>query len=171
MRAVMEKWCAWLEVGTAAVQLGKARGLRVLATAGTTEGLELVRKLGADRVFNHREPDYQTAILVRSHLFPTLTCREDGIEAATEGKGGVDVIVEMLANVNLNSDLALLRQNGRVAIVGSRGAVEVDPRQTMAKETSIHGVALAACTKVPPQPLPSHPSTPTPPHSPLTATP
>src|SRR5438034_6888854 len=44
-------------VGTAAVQLARARGLRVFGTAGTEEGRELAREQGAHDVFDHRAPD------------------------------------------------------------------------------------------------------------------
>jgi NADPH2:quinone reductase len=115
-------------VGTAAVQLARARGLRVIATAGTDEGLALVRDLGAHDVVSHREAGY-----------------EDRIRALTGGRG-VDVIIEMLANVNLDRDLTLLAGRGRVAIVGNRGRIEIDPRQAMSRDAAIVGMALANTT-------------------------
>jgi len=48
----------------------------------------------------------------------------------------------MLANVNLDSDLKLLAENGRVVIIGSRGTIEIDPRDTMGKNASILGMSL-----------------------------
>ena len=48
----------------------------------------------------------------------------------------------MLANVNLQRDLDLLARHGRVIIVGNRGTIEINPRATMAKETSIIGCML-----------------------------
>ena len=69
-------------VGTAAVQLARARGLRVLGTAGSEEGRKLAREQGAHEVFDHRAPDHFEQIM-----------------NATNGRG-VDVIVELLANVN-----------------------------------------------------------------------
>ncbi|KAJ3595729.1 hypothetical protein NHX12_005032 [Muraenolepis orangiensis] len=113
-------------VGIAACQLGRSLGLRVLGTAGTTEGLDLVLQQGAHLVFNHREDDYTHKIL--------------------EATGGVDIIVEMLANVNLGRDLQVLTRGGRVAVVGSRGSVEINPRDIMAQESSIMGVALFFAT-------------------------
>uniref|UniRef100_A0A8D0GV61 Crystallin zeta n=1 Tax=Sphenodon punctatus TaxID=8508 RepID=A0A8D0GV61_SPHPU len=59
----------------------------------------------------------------------------------------IDVIIEMLANVNLGSDLQLLSHGGRVMIVGSRGPIEINPRDTMFKESSIRGVSLFSATK------------------------
>ncbi|XP_067384795.1 quinone oxidoreductase isoform X2 [Channa argus] len=64
---------------------------------------------------------------------------------ATGGKG-IDLIIEMLSNVNLSKDLQMLAYGGRVMIVGSRGPIEIDPRDTMFKESSITGVALYCAT-------------------------
>jgi NADPH2:quinone reductase len=55
----------------------------------------------------------------------------------------------MLANVNLNSDLQLLRSNvGRIVVVGNRGTIDINPRLLMAKETSICGVTLFSSSEV-----------------------
>ncbi|KAK6961114.1 quinone oxidoreductase, partial [Biomphalaria glabrata] len=111
-------------VGIAAVQIAKANGHLVIGTAGTKEGLDLVKKVGADFVFNHRQEGYL-----------------DEIQKATKG-AGVNVILEMLANVNLDKDLDLLAQRGRVVVVGCRDGIRIEPAKTMFKETSILGVAL-----------------------------
>lgn len=111
-------------VGIACVQFAAAHGCKVIGTAGTPRGLELVKAQGAQHVFNHREDGY--------------------IDAIAKLTGGVDVIIEMLANVNLDKDLSLLGKLGRVVIVGSRGRVEIDPRHTMGKESSILGMQLWA---------------------------
>jgi NADPH2:quinone reductase len=114
-------------VGSAAVQLARARGLTVFGTGGTERGRVAVLENGAHRVFDHRALGYT-----------------DEVMKATGGKG-VDVILEMLANVNLAKDLIMLAQHGRVIVVGSRGKIEIDPRDTMARETDIRGmVALNA---------------------------
>ena len=111
-------------VGTAAVQLARARGLRVFGTAGSDDGLKLAREQGAHEVFDHRAPDHFEQIM-----------------NATGGHG-VDVIVELLANVNLGKDLTILAKRGRVAIVGSRGRVEIDPRDTMQRDVDLRGMVL-----------------------------
>ena len=111
-------------VGTAAVQLARARGLRVLGTAGTDRGRELVREQGAHEVFDHRAPDYLARIL-----------------DATAGRG-VDVVLEMLANVNLGNDLTVLAARGRVVVIGNRGRVEIDARETMSRDADIRGMVL-----------------------------
>lgn len=111
-------------VGTAAVQLARARGLRVFGTAGSDEGRKLAREQGAHEVFDHRAPDHFEQIM-----------------KATGGHG-VDVIVELLANVNLGKDLTILAKGGRVAIIGSRGRVEIDPRDTMQRDVDLRGMVL-----------------------------
>lgn len=59
------------------------------------------------------------------------------------------MIIEMLANVNLNTDLQLLRANtGRVVVVGNRGTVDINPRLLMGKETSVIGITLFNSTQV-----------------------
>lgn len=112
-------------VGTAAVQLARGAGLRVLGTAGSPEGCRLVRELGCEQAFDHHDPGYRRAIL-----------------EATEGRG-VDCILEMLANVNLGEDLRLLASRGRVVIIGSRGSVEINPRDAMMRDADIRGMVLA----------------------------
>ncbi len=111
-------------VGLAAVQLALAHGLTVLGTAGSDAGRRLVREQGAHGVMAHGDPGHLAEIL-----------------AFTDGRG-VDLIVEMLANVNLDGDLDLLAPGGRVVVVGSRGRVEIDPRKTMGKESAILGMSL-----------------------------
>ena len=111
-------------VGIAAVQLARAAGLRVIATAGSEKGRQLVLDMGAHAVLDHHQAD---------HLDKTgeLTC---GV--------GLDVILEMLANVNLGEDLQALAKGGRVVLVGSRGRVEIDPRDAMGQESVIMGMTL-----------------------------
>ncbi len=56
------------------------------------------------------------------------------------GGQGADVIIEMLANVNLDRDLDVLALRGRVVVVGNRGRIEIDPRKLMGKEGAIVGM-------------------------------
>jgi NADPH2:quinone reductase len=65
----------------------------------------------------------------------------DELVALTGGRG-VDVILEMLSNVNLGKDLTVLAKGGRVVVIGSRGAVEINPRDTMSRDAAIFGMAL-----------------------------
>lgn len=115
-------------VGTAAIQLGCARGLFIIGTAGTPRGLELVRKHGAQHALNHNEAESYEKLL-----------------DLTEGHG-FDLIIEMLANVNLGRDLKFLARGGRVVVVGSRGIVQIDPRDAMARDATIHGMSLFNAT-------------------------
>jgi NADPH2:quinone reductase len=115
-------------VGIASIQIGRAMGLRVFATAGTERGLDLVIHQGAHLAFDHHAPGYLSGIL-----------------AATGGRG-IDLIIEMLANVNLDKDLGLLARNGRVVVVGNRGRVEIDARQTMGRDAAILGMTLMNAT-------------------------
>lgn len=115
-------------VGIAATQLARKAGLRVIGTAGTDAGRELALAQGAHHVLNHREPGYLEKI-------QELTCGR-----------GIDVILEMLANVNLDLDLPILAANGRVVIIGSRGRVEIDPRSIMSREATVLGMTLYNAT-------------------------
>jgi NADPH2:quinone reductase len=111
-------------VGQAAVQLARAAGLRVIGTAGTDAGIKFVREQGAHDAVNHRGENYLKEILDLS------------------AGQGVDLIIEMLANVNLGNDLGLLAKFGRVVVVGSRGPVELNPRDTMMRDADIRGMTL-----------------------------
>jgi len=111
-------------VGIAGVQLARAAGMTVIGTAGTEQGLELIKAEGAHLAFRHNGPGYEEEIL-----------------AATGGRG-VDVILEVAAHRNLARDLRLLAVRGRVVVIGSRGDIEITPRQTMLKDTSIIGMLL-----------------------------
>jgi len=116
-------------VGTAAVQFARARGMTVFGTAGTQKGMDLVKKEGAHQAFDHSKPGYA-----------------DEIMKATGGRG-VDVILEMLANVNLSTDLKLLAMNGRVIIVGNRGEININPRDLMGRRGTAKGFTLWAATE------------------------
>jgi NADPH:quinone reductase len=115
-------------VGLAAVQLARAAGFTVIGSAGSDDGLALVAAEGAHHAVDHRDP---------AHV--------ERVQALTSGRGP-DVIVEMLANVNLDHDLALLAPRGRVVIVGNRGRVEIDPRRIMGKQGVVTGFTLWGLT-------------------------
>lgn len=111
-------------VGLASVQLARVLGLHVLGTAGTAEGLKLVKANGASDIFNHKEDGYTAKII-----------------AATGGEGP-NVIIEMLSNVNLQHDLEMIKAQGRIVVIGCRGTVDINPRLMMGKESQILGVML-----------------------------
>jgi NADPH2:quinone reductase len=115
-------------VGIAAVQIARAIGLKVLGTAGTPKGLELAKREGAHQIFDHRKSGYQEEILQAT------------------GDRGVDIILEMLANVNLSQDTRLLANSGRVVVIGSRGEVTINPRELMGRRASIRAFTLWGIT-------------------------
>ena len=115
-------------VGLAAVQFAAAAGLRVTGTAGSDAGLKLVASQADVRTLDHRDP---------RHLEATAEL--------TDGYG-FDLILELLANRNLGDDLGALAMRGRVVVVGSRGRVEVDPRDLMNREGSVLGMRMPNAT-------------------------
>jgi len=117
-------------VGSAAVQMARAMGLTVFGTAGTQKGVDLVKREGAHQVFDHSKAGYQEEIVKAT------------------GARGVDVILEMLANVNLAADLKLLATNGRAIIIGNRGEITINPRDLMLRRASARGFTLWAITPV-----------------------
>ena len=111
-------------VGLAALQLARSAGIKTLATGGTESGKLLLIEQGAEAVFDHHELGYCAQVLEHT------------------GGRGVDLILEMLANVNLANDLGMLAKGGRVVVVGSRGTIEINPRDLMSREADIRGVML-----------------------------
>jgi NADPH2:quinone reductase len=111
-------------VGIAAVQWAKNAGLTVFGTASSDEGKQLVRDQGADSVFDHSADGYLGEIREQT------------------GDRGVDVIIEMLANVNLQKDFEALAMFGRITVVGNRGSLEFNPRAAMTKDATIYGMSL-----------------------------
>jgi NADPH:quinone reductase len=115
-------------VGIAGVQIACASGLTVFGTASSQKGLDLVMREGAHQVFNHSKPGYLEEIM------------------KTTGGRGVDIVLEMLANVNLANDMKLLAINGRVIVIGNRGEITVNPRDLMSRRASVRGFTLWALT-------------------------
>lgn len=111
-------------VGIAAVQLARHAGLQIIGTAGSDAGRTLVREQGADHVLDHSREGYL-----------------DEVMRITDGRG-VDVVLEMLANVNLAKDLTILGKFGRVVVIGSRGDITITPRETMKRDADIRGMTL-----------------------------
>lgn len=111
-------------VGIAAVQLARAAGMTVVGTGGSEKGRALVLEQGAQLVLDHHREGYL-----------------DQLRDFTSGRGA-DVILEMLANVNLGKDFTVLARNGRVVVIGSRGTVEVNPRDLMGCDGVVLGMTL-----------------------------
>lgn len=115
-------------VGIAATQIARAAGLTVIGTGGTDAGRKLVADHGAHHVLDHRSPGYLDQILKFTN------------------ERGVDIILEMLSNVNLGKDLPLLAKHGRVIVIGSRGNVEITPRELMKRDADIRAMTLFNAT-------------------------
>lgn len=111
-------------VGLLAVQMAKGFGATVIGTASTDEGKALVKASGATHVLDHITED-----------------SIDKIKSLTNGRGP-DVIIEFLADVNLETDLKVIAPYGRIVVVGNRGSIEINPRLAMMKEADILGLAL-----------------------------
>lgn len=111
-------------VGIAAIQWAKAAGLTVIGTASSDAGRELALEQGADAVFDHSDEAHFAVI-----------------NEFTGGRG-VDVIIEMLANVNLERDFECLAMFGRIVVVGNRGSLQFTPRLAMGKDATIYGMSL-----------------------------
>jgi NADPH2:quinone reductase len=102
----------------------------VVATSSTEAGRKFAIEQGAHYSVDH-----------------DVTQRLDEEKSLTNGKG-FDLILEMLANRNLASDLSALARNGRVVVIGSRGKIEIDPRETMGRESDILGLMLFGATPI-----------------------
>ncbi|MEM7544159.1 MAG: NADPH:quinone reductase [Pseudomonadota bacterium] len=111
-------------VGTAAIQLAKRAGMHVIGSAGTERGIDLILAQGADHAVNHLTDGYL-----------------DEVTSLTGGNGP-SLILEMLANVNLEADMQIAAKYGRIIIIGNRGEITITPRLAMMKELDIRGIAL-----------------------------
>jgi len=116
-------------VGIASVQIGRALGLRVIGTASSDKGRELVLREGAHHVLDHKDPGY--------------------LQKLTEltGGKGPDIILEMASHHNLGKDLTVLAKFGRIVIIGCRGPVEINPRDAMLRDAVIMGMHLGNPTE------------------------
>jgi NADPH2:quinone reductase len=115
-------------VGLSAVQLAVAAGLTVIGTAGSGRGRALVQAQGAHHILDHGHPGYRDEIRRRT------------------GDRGPNLILEMLANVNLAHDLELVAERGRIIVIGSRGPAEILPRWIMGKDSVVTGFTLFTMT-------------------------
>jgi NADPH:quinone reductase len=122
-------------VGTSAIQLAKRAGLKVVGSGGSAQGLELIAKEGADLAVDHSKEGYL-----------------DEVKRFTGGSGP-QLILEMLANVNLAADMDLAAKYGRIVVIGNRGEITINPRVAMMKELDIRGIALWNATPEQVQPM------------------
>lgn len=111
-------------VGIAALQLARAAEVTIIGTSSTERGRALVAEQGAHHVLDHGATNYLEQAV------------------ALTGGRGIDVILEMLANANLGNDLEILAQDGRVVVIGSRGEVQINPRELIRRDASILGMGM-----------------------------
>lgn len=112
-------------IGSTAIQMAKAHGARVIATAGTPEKVALCRQLGADLAIDYRDTDFGPVV---------------------KGAGGADVILDMVGGAYVQKNIDCARQGGRIVsiafLAGSR--VEVDLMRVMLKRLVLTGSTLRA---------------------------
>jgi len=113
-------------IGTMAIQLAKAQGAEVFATAGTEAKLQACRDYGADLAINYRSADFVEVI------------------AAETGGEGVDVILDTVGAKYLDRNLAALAVGGRLAVIGLIGGTsgELNLAALLAKRATIHAAGL-----------------------------
>lgn len=116
-------------VGSMAVQMAKAIGATVIGTSSTEEGRQTILDLGADHAMDHISEDNKEEVL-------NITNDQ-----------GPDVIIEMLANANLETDMQVIVKYGRIIIVGSRDTIEVNPRNLMTSEAIVTGMTFTYPTQ------------------------
>jgi len=114
-------------IGTTAIQLARAFGAEVFATAGSAEKCAACEKLGARRAINYREEDFVEVI------------REE------TGKRGVDTILDMIGAAYFEKNLAALAKDGCLSIIAFLGgavAEKVDLRPIMVKRLTVTGSTM-----------------------------
>ena len=115
-------------VGLAAIQLAKAVGCRVFATVSSSEKADLSRSVGADETINYREEDF------------AARCEE-----LTDGRG-VDVVIEMVAEKNIDKDIDAIRPMGRIVVVGTDKGLDPDAsfgvQKALIKDAQIRCISM-----------------------------
>ena len=114
--------------GLAAVQVGKALGARVLATAGDPEKCEVARRAGADATVDYREEDFVTRVLEET------------------GGRGADVIFDTVGGETTDRSLKCIAWNGRLLVIGfASGAIpEIKLNRVLLKNISLVGLHWSA---------------------------
>lgn len=115
-------------IGVAAIQLAKARGARVIATAGSGEKCASCLSLGADHAINYQNSDFQAEVL-----------------RLTEGRG-VDVILDMVAGPYVEREVQCLAEDGRLVIIAVQGGVQsaLNAGLVLRKRLTVTGSTLRA---------------------------
>lgn len=110
-------------IGTTVIQMAKAHGALVIATAGSTEKCDLCRQLGADLALNYRSDDWVQAV---------------------KDSGGADVILDMVGGDYTARNLSVLNTDGRLVMIAFlKGArMELDLMRVMLKRLTLTGSTL-----------------------------
>lgn len=95
-------------IGVTAIQIAKARGATVIATAGSDEKCAACKALGADHAINYRSQDFVAAV------------------ADITGGRGVDVILDMVAGGYVAREVDCLAEDGRLVIIAVQGGVKAE---------------------------------------------
>ena len=113
-------------IGVTAIQMAKAFGHRVFATAGSDDKCRACEELGAERAINYRTEDFVAVV-----------------KELTAGKG-VDVILDMVAGEYVGREINCLADDGRIALIALLGGAKatVDLGQVLRRRLSISGSTL-----------------------------
>jgi putative PIG3 family NAD(P)H quinone oxidoreductase len=114
-------------IGTTAIQLAAARGVRVFATAGSPEKCRACERLGAEKAIDYRTEDFVDAVR-------ELTDRR-----------GVDLILDIVGGSYVNRNLAALAMDGRLVVIGfmeGEAAATIDLRRILGRRLTLTGSAL-----------------------------
>jgi NADPH2:quinone reductase len=113
-------------IGVSAIQLARALGSRVFATAGSPEKCAACERLGAERAVNYHTEDFVA------------------VTKAATGGVGVNVILDMVAGDYVPRELAALADEGRLVLISTLGGVkaEVNLRDVMVRRLTITGSTL-----------------------------
>ncbi len=95
-------------IGVTAIQMAKALGARVIATAGSDDKCAACLKLGADHAINYKTQDFVAAV------------------AELTGKQGVNVILDMVAGSYVSREIECLAEDGRLVIIAVQGGVKAE---------------------------------------------
>jgi NADPH2:quinone reductase len=113
-------------IGVTAIQLAKALGHRVFATAGSEDKCLACTELGAERAINYRTEDFSAVV-----------------KELTGGKG-VDVVLDMVGGDYLKREIACLADDGRICLIALLGGArtEIDLGQVLRRRLTITGSTL-----------------------------
>jgi putative PIG3 family NAD(P)H quinone oxidoreductase len=110
-------------IGTTAIQMAKAHGARVVATAGDAAKCALCEQLGAERGINYRDEDF---------------------EAVIRDSGGADVVLDMVGGPYIQKNLNLLNERGRLVMIAflQGPQAELNLMRLMLKQLTVTGSTL-----------------------------